>query len=271
VIWDGGRSEARVALHPEYKRTVRREHVKERFEADDIWENIEGTQRLLRYLGIPQVKLYGVEADDLICMLADKMDDVVIVSTDKDFYQLIDRNISVFDPMKAVLITEKNFSQVVGLPLTPAEYLEYHILLGDRSDNIPRGVPGLGPKTALSLIQAFKSVKAARDNVKINVDDYPKKVKGIITPEAKAQLAINRELIYLRRFAKNISFEGGNLLDGSPKTDYKKFETTIGKKRYGFRSILKEFNYWVLPFRKLAIRRRKSGTVCFSIFKGRGA
>jgi len=265
VVWDGGRNPHRIRIHPEYKITKKRKRTKERLHIHDISGGIKITQELLGCLGVPQMEIENNEADDIIANLAIKLhmgdaDRIIIVSTDKDFFQLIDRQISVYNPINATLICLDNFEKYSGGLTTPKLYLEFHILLGDESDNIP-GITGIGKKTAKDLILQFGTIQNAVDSVASNLSKFNKRVLNILTDESKKQLTINRKLIDLRRFVERVSsFDNMKSmhvkLDGNVNSDYEKFRNMISSPELDFKSIIKDFNYWVMPFRKLVIRRR---------------
>ncbi len=131
---------------------------------DELYAQIPLIQRALTLLGVESFSLDGFEADDLIGTIAvgaAKDDwDVTIVTGDRDALQLIRKNISVLTFKKGVsetlLYDEKMLHEVFGL--TPEQFLEYKILRGDPSDNIP-GVKGIGEKGATELLQTYQSLE----------------------------------------------------------------------------------------------------------------
>ncbi|MDQ1404304.1 MAG: polymerase, partial [Actinomycetota bacterium] len=130
-----------------------------RNEAPDILRQQMGLVRqLVDTLKIPAIDVAGYEADDIIATLAtharDRGDDVVIVTGDRDAYQLVeDPHIKVLYNRRGVsdyvLYDEAGIKERTGV--TPVEYPEYAAMRGDPSDNLP-GVPGVGEKTAAKLI-----------------------------------------------------------------------------------------------------------------------
>lgn len=166
VAWDTGRSSERTELFPGYK--ANREGKK----LDPLYISKLGELKiqtveikwLLSALGAKQIVGDNLEGDDAIAMMVEDLGmchgHTVIVSGDKDFYQLIHRDVSVFNPInngsKVKHITVDNFSEVTG-GLKPSQYLEFKALMGDASDGIP-GVKGVGEKTALSVLKRFGSV-----------------------------------------------------------------------------------------------------------------
>ncbi len=160
----------------------------QREEAPDILRQQLGLVRqVLEALGIPMIDAAGYEADDIIATLAtqaaDGGDEVIIVTGDRDTYQL------VADPLVKVLYNRRGVSDYVlydeaGIRertgVSPAEYPEYAALRGDPSDNLP-GVPGVGEKTAAKLITTHGGL----DGVFANL--------AALTPKLRANLAEHEE------------------------------------------------------------------------------
>ena len=109
---------------------------------------------------LPIIELSGFEADDLIGTAARLAEEdgytVVIVTGDKDFMQLVTDKISIWDPMKDSIIGLQSFKEKFGVE--PLQMIDVQGLSGDTADNIP-GVPGIGQKTALSLIKTYGSMQ----------------------------------------------------------------------------------------------------------------
>lgn len=131
---------------------------------DELYAQIPLVQRALALLGIESFSLDGYEADDLIGTIAVSAAkegwDVTIVTGDRDALQLIRKNVSVLTFKKGVsetlLYDEKMLLETFRL--TPEQFLEYKILRGDPSDNIP-GVKGIGEKGATELLQTYQSIE----------------------------------------------------------------------------------------------------------------
>ncbi len=135
---------------------------------DDMAVQLPYIHRLLDALNIPRLSLSGYEADDILGTLARRFEaegcDVVVVSGDKDFCQLVTQHVIMLDTMK---------DQRTGIPevkerfgVEPDRVIEILGLMGDSSDNIP-GVPGVGEKTAKQLITQFGSI----EQVLAQIDD----------------------------------------------------------------------------------------------------
>jgi DNA polymerase-1 len=131
---------------------------------DELYAQIPLIQRALTLLGVESFSLDGFEADDLLGTIAVSAAkdgwDVTIVTGDRDALQLIGKHISVLTFKKGVsetlLYDEKMLYEVFGL--TPEQFLEYKVLRGDPSDNIP-GVKGIGEKGATDLLQTYGSIE----------------------------------------------------------------------------------------------------------------
>ncbi|MFB3111896.1 MAG: 5'-3' exonuclease H3TH domain-containing protein, partial [Gemmatimonadales bacterium] len=161
LVWvhDAG-SSFRKETYPEYKAT--REKLDAELQ-DTFDSSVERIEQLLEAFGIPLVAVDGYEADDVIGTLATLAGaagvHAVIVSGDKDFYQLIGPTISLLNPgrggpaaVQEEFVTVQNAARRLGVP--PERVIDYLAMVGDSSDNVP-GVKGIGDKTARQLIEEF--------------------------------------------------------------------------------------------------------------------
>jgi DNA polymerase-1 len=159
VVFDAGNS-FREEEYPEYKAT--REKM-----PDDLAASLGRIRDIVEGFHDAVVELDGYEADDVIGTLALKARDAgleaVIVSGDKDFYQLVGPGIHLMNPgrggatgVAAEWVSEENASEKFGIP--PSQVADYLALVGDSSDNVP-GARGIGPKTAVKLLKEFGSVE----------------------------------------------------------------------------------------------------------------
>ena len=191
VVWDGkGGSGNRQNIDPNYKAqraTSRITHwglydTKEE-ETESLVSQLYRTQDYIECLPIHQLSLEKLEADDIIAFLAKQASKtnkkVTIISSDKDFLQLIDKNIEVYAPVKKKTYTIDNVKDEIGV--LPQNYNIVKALLGDNSDNLP-GVKGLGIKTILSEWKSFAydsnaSLQDVWDHCETQMDqDKPKKI-----------------------------------------------------------------------------------------------
>jgi len=159
VVFDAGLS-FRDVEYPEYKAT--REKM-----PDDLRASLGRIRDILDGFNDPVVELDGYEADDVIGTLAVKARnqglEAVIVSGDKDFYQLIGPGIHLLNPGRggttgvvSEWVTEDNAIEKFGV--SPSQVADYLALVGDSSDNVP-GAPGIGQKTAEALLQDYKDIE----------------------------------------------------------------------------------------------------------------
>ncbi len=215
VVFDEGRPVRRRAIYPPYQTGRESNPSFMEFEPvvlDGIAQFIEGMRRA------PVTILRGVntEADDLVaaCLLNDEVAEYVrIASTDRDFMQLVDERLSIYSPVKRVVIDVDNFAEHAspklsdGTPVAfPRErYLDYRAASGDTSDDLP-GIPGVGAVTAARLV-AYAPLDAYFDKPALATDACGRrsvKVEGALrSGEAREIVARNRELMDLRHAAKN--------------------------------------------------------------------
>ena len=128
-------------------------------------EHDDAIMELSESLGIKNMFPKVMEADDVIAWLTKKLPgQKTVVTVDQDMLQLIDRETSVYSPIKKVMITTDNFYETTGT--TISNFLDYKALQGDKSDNIP-GIPGVGKKTALKLVNEDIETSIAPENYKI--------------------------------------------------------------------------------------------------------
>ena len=139
--------------------------------------------RVVEALNIPVVRHAGYEADDLIGTLAVQAEragyDVVIVTGDKDMFQLLTPHVRIYDPVKSKWIGEAECRERFGVE--PARVVEVMGLMGDSTDNIP-GVRGIGEKTATKLIAQFGTIEELLRRVE---EVTPARIKALLTEQAE--------------------------------------------------------------------------------------
>lgn len=127
---------------------------------DDLREQIAPLHEMVQAMGLPLLSISGVEADDVIGTLALKAAadgrDVLISTGDKDMAQLVTPKITLINTMTNVILGPDEVKEKYGVP--PELIIDFLALMGDSSDNIP-GVPGVGEKTALGLLQGLGSLE----------------------------------------------------------------------------------------------------------------
>ncbi len=201
VAWvhDAG-SSFREDVFPDYKAT--REKLDEELQ-DDFDRSLDRIEELLAGFGVPLVVVEGYEADDVIGTLATRVAEggmqAVIVSGDKDFYQLIGPRVSLLNPgrggpaaVDAQWVDTSNARERFGVP--PEQVIDYLALVGDSSDNIP-GVKGVGDKTARTLLEAYgdlETILAHAGEVR------SKRAREALLAEAD-NARLSRDLVTIRR------------------------------------------------------------------------
>ncbi|WP_461481101.1 DNA polymerase I [Porticoccus sp.] len=128
---------------------------------DDLKKQIEPIHQIIRAMGLPVLVVDGVEADDVIGTLALEAagggQPVVISTGDKDMAQLVSERITLVNTMTDTTLDPRGVADKFGVP--PELIIDYLALIGDKSDNIP-GVPGVGEKTALAILQNLGGLDA---------------------------------------------------------------------------------------------------------------
>lgn len=186
VIFDPKGPTFRHQQYKEYKATRQKM-------PDDMRSQVPHIHEFLKALNIPTLEVEGFEADDVIGTLAKtaqkKGFESYMVTGDKDFMQLVDSGIKMYNPKRAgeevEILDEAGVESKVGLP--PAKIIDYLALMGDTSDNIP-GVPGIGPKTAVDLVREFGSVESVLENA-----------EKVSRPKIRQNLQAHREVALLSK------------------------------------------------------------------------
>ena len=154
VVFDAKGKTFRDDMFPEYK--AQRPPM-----PDELREQIEPIHGIVRAMGLPLLCVEGVEADDVIGTLARQAAaqsrPVVISTGDKDMAQLVDEHITLVNTMTDLVLNVAGVEQKFGIP--PGLVIDLLALMGDKADNIP-GVPGVGEKTALGLLQGLGGLDA---------------------------------------------------------------------------------------------------------------
>lgn len=186
---------------------------------DDISTQFKYTSQIASLIGYPFLNNELYEADDILGMVSkyavDNNMDMIISSSDKDLYQLINENVYIFSHRNKELIDETIFQE--KYKLTPSQWIELKMLQGDRSDNIP-GIDGIGEVTALKLLQQYKSIEniynhlgslkpTLRDLLRNGKDKLPliRELVTIITDYTKIDL--NMSMLNQRETLHNELFE----------------------------------------------------------------
>ena len=192
VAWDVRGPTFRSEAYPEYKA--------QRDRAPDLFSGqLPLIDDVLTAMGISQVRIGGVEADDVIATLAERAKDdgweVVVVTGDRDAFQLIEPGVTVLYTRRGITDTVKADAAWINerYGITPDQYVDYAALRGDPSDNLP-GVPGVGEKTAAKLITDHGDVAG----VIAAAPDFSPKLSENVRDHAQ-QIELNQELMELVR------------------------------------------------------------------------
>jgi DNA polymerase-1 len=188
IVFDKGMSK-REEMYPEYKAT--REKM-----PDELAASLPRIREMVEGFHDSVVEVEGFEADDVIGTLALQARDAgleaVIVSGDKDLYQLVGPNVYLLNPgrggptgVEPEWVSESNAGEKFGIP--PEQIPDYLALVGDTSDNVP-GAPGVGPKTAVKLLQEYGDLEGILGNA-----------QNISGKRARESLTENADLVRLSK------------------------------------------------------------------------
>jgi DNA polymerase-1 len=187
VVFDAKGPTFRKEIYPEYKATRAQMPA-------DLVPQVPIIKEVVRAFNMPAIEKEGFEADDIIATLAKRFAaeglEVTVVTGDKDLMQVVSERIQLLDTMKEKVTGLAEVAERFGGG--PEKVIEVQALAGDSSDNVP-GVPGVGEKTAVKLIQEFGSV----ENLLANLDQ----IKGKLQEKLRefGELArLSKELVTLR-------------------------------------------------------------------------
>jgi DNA polymerase-1 len=162
---------------------------------DDLRDQVEPLIEAVRAMGLPLLRVDGVEADDVIGTLcrrsAERGLNVLVSTVDKDMAQLVSDNVTLVNTMTGQLLDRDNVKK--KFDVFPEQIIDYLALVGDSSDNIP-GVPRVGAKTAAKWLNQYPTA----DDIIENAGDIGGKV-GESLRENVEQLKLSRELATIRQ------------------------------------------------------------------------
>ena len=227
VIWDGGLDDERTEALPEYK--AERDPM-----PDDLELQLDALDEWLEAAGLYSWCHEGVEADDVIGTLTRQAETaglpVVIASSDKDFFQLINPNVHLLNPNDKTDTLWQAEQVRAKTGVDPAQIIDWLSLVGDAVDGIP-GVRGVGPKTATKLLLEYGTA----ENLYSNLNAVkPAGLQGRLR-EATTEVQRNQELVALREIPEwKIKLEELRLGAGDYATLHAQYT------RWNFRSLLQE-------------------------------
>jgi len=205
VCFDFGKSYYRMDMHEEYKGT--RKKPQEEEEIKKYEEFFAVLNDLPDQLDEEVLKFRGVEADDILAWItqniSDKYDHTWIVSSDRDLYQLIDDNVSIFNIFGRKEVTIQSLRE--DFEVTPDEYMLSRIIEGDKSDNI-LGIEGIGPKRAQALAREYKTLDTLLEALPIK--GRSKYIQNLNA--GHEQLVRNEKLINLKKYCVEAITAGKN-------------------------------------------------------------
>ena len=240
VAFDISSSEKRTKIFSEYKAGRHKA-------PEDLTMQFPIIKELLRMMNIPIVQKDGIEADDILGAIAKKEgkkgNKIIILTGDRDYFQLVDMNVNIRYPKtimgKTEYIIYDNYKINEEYGLTPEKLIEVKALMGDASDNIP-GVKGIGEKTALKLIIQFGSLEKIYEYIE-NSDGKE------IAKATLNKLIQDKEMAYVSRDLGRIDIEYdyekdlGINIDSIKYTDWRTEEAFSYLKKLSFNKFLDKF------------------------------
>jgi DNA polymerase-1 len=225
IVFDAPGKTFRHELFPEYK-------ANRASTPDDLIVQIEPLLTAIENLGLPLIRVSGVEADDVIGTLAKQAEkkgmNILIATGDKDFAQIVSDKITLLDTMKNRLTDRSGVIDKFGLP--PELIVDFLTLSGDASDNIP-GVPTVGPKTAVKWLQKYSSLAGVIEHA----EEISGKV-GEALRETIPRLNLYQQLATIDCSLK-LDYTLDNLLIGESKDN----ELYLQFKSLGLNALIKQF------------------------------
>ena len=240
VAFDISSSEKRTKIFSEYKAGRHKA-------PEDLTMQFPIIKELLKTMNIPIVQKDGIEADDILGAIAKKEgkkgNKIIILTGDRDYFQLVDINVNIRYPKtimgKTEYIIYDNYKINEEYGLTPEKLIEVKALMGDASDNIP-GVKGIGEKTALKLIIQFGSLEKIYEYIE-NSDGKE------IAKATLNKLIQDKEMAYVSRDLGRIDIEYdyekdlGINIDSIRYTDWRTEEAYSYFKKISFNKFLDKF------------------------------
>ena len=192
ITWDVSKKTFRTDLYKDYKGN-------RKSAPDEFKIQVKVLQKLIEKFNIPQVSLEGFEADDVLGTLSksfnDNDEEVLIVTGDRDSFQLISEKTNVLYTKRGISEVERfgeaEFEE--RFKISTSQYIEYLGLKGDASDNIP-GLPGVGEKTAINLLSDYENI----ENIYKNLDNLTPKLRNTFK-DNKDLLMLSKDLATIKR------------------------------------------------------------------------
>ncbi len=194
IFFDRGGPQERLAAYAEYKANRPETPA-------DLKSQVPFIEEALSAMGLPQVAIHGVEADDSIASMAGELSRngrrVMIASNDKDFFQILSDRISIIRASVGENVQVYDHGTLYEkFGLEPPAMIDFYALVGDAVDNVP-GVKGIGEKTASKLLKQFRTL----DEIYENLDRLPKATAKLLKQNRK-EAYLSRDLVRLRKDLK---------------------------------------------------------------------
>ena len=185
IVFDSKGEVFRNEIYPEYK--ANRDEAPE-----DLQLQFPKIFELVRAFSIPMLAMEGYEADDIMGTIAGAQgkSEVILVTGDKDFCQLVSENVTLIDTMRERVTGVEEVRQKYGIE--PGQMIDFFALVGDKVDNVP-GVAGVGEKTASALISNYGDL----EGVYSNLDELRPSVAQKLR-EDKDKAYLSRELVTIK-------------------------------------------------------------------------
>jgi 5'-3' exonuclease len=248
ILWDG-KSQWRKDLYPDYKENRKPKDAKQIEHKNSYKQQSPFTRKALSLLGIRQMLVVTAEADDMAGLLSKKLSSsgkkVKLITADQDWLQLINENVTWFDPINDYVVTHKNFTEFTGYFSVDA-FLQGKAIVGDNSDFI-EGVDRIGKVIATKILAEFGTVEKFFEQCDSGVFVPRLKIhKNLADPKGREIFHRNMKLMDLRNVPEP---DKKDIQIIAPDYDEDRFQFLIEK--LAFTSLLRDFDRYMQPFRTL--------------------
>jgi DNA polymerase-1 len=268
VVWDGrpsGLSKRRLSIYPQYKQRGPAATPEEDLENQKFRHLYEDqrprVEQLLKLLNVVSINLPGREGDDVVASMIPILQmvsnaPILVMSDDRDYYQLVSDRVHLYRAIKDVVITPQNFFELTNVS-TPRKYLLYAALCGDSSDNIT-GIVGVGDVTARNLANNIE----LDENGRFTFTNIVKVVSQLMTSDKRLAKKYQLVVANISRVQRNLMLMDLSLetLDGSEgamiaaemhSKSLNDVEVARLFTSYEFRSLMENVTNLTMPFRSL--------------------
>jgi DNA polymerase I len=227
LVWDSKGKTVRHEMYTAYKAT-------RQAAPNDLMQQKELIQQFAELIGLRQLAMPGVEADDLMFSVAKQLEQEgqssILVTSDKDLGQVLSDSVTILDPFKDAIITREALEAKLGFPIAKLPF--YYALIGDSSDNIP-GVAGIGPKGAQGLVTQFEGL----NDLYANIEKIPSERTRMLLTQSKENAFLSEQLFLLRIYEVLGTYESFAFDEAKWEAAYPFFE------KLEFRSLVKGGEY----------------------------